>query len=288
MKRRWLVPFATLALVSAAQVHADLQQVLGRRFVVKANPDATRRVLAIGSESSTDVALVGDPTVSGGRLRVVVHGASPSEATFLLLPASRWTRTAAGFVYRDAGIEGVRRVLLRRSPNGSALLKVMIVAPPGSLFDLVQPPNPGDDVSVLVTIEGGDTYCWALGGPSGGIEGADTATRWVIRDATAEAGCATVTPTSTTTTSSLGVPPCGTQVASCDSWCPNAPLCDGWCPAGSFCDSEYDPGSGLETCVCKAGGPPCADVSELTCRGACPPGLGCITNFSAPFPCSCR
>jgi hypothetical protein len=278
-----------LALTIAANgVHAVPQQLLGKRFVVKANADAPRRILALGAESATDVSVVGDPTTSGGRLRIIIHGATPTETTFVL-GAPQWTKTSTGFVYRNAS-DGVRRVLLKRSPGGAALLKVVIVTMPGGLFDNVLPPNPGEDVSVILTIEGGGEYCFALGGVSGGVEVADTATRWVIRDATVDAGCATVTPTSTTTTSSLGVPPCGTMAASCQpgTFCPNAPFCDGWCPTGSFCDVEYDNGTGVETCVCREGGIPCAAQNELTCLGACPPGLGCVTTFTALFPCSCQ
>jgi hypothetical protein len=53
----------------------------------------------------------------------------------------------------------------------------------------VVPPNPGVDATVVLSIQGGDTYCASFGGAAGGISGPNDARFWRVRNATAETVC---------------------------------------------------------------------------------------------------
>jgi hypothetical protein len=174
---------------------AASQQILGKKLLVR-NPtgaEQRRTLVALGRESATDVpAIVGDPTVSGALLRVTLNGATSTGGAFLL-DAAGWSASNAGFTYSGpTGPDGdpVRRVVLKRTPAGTALLKVVIRGSVGTQpVDLV-PPNPGTDAAVTLAINGGgDTYCVSLGGAAGGTSGPDTASVWRIRDALAQPGC---------------------------------------------------------------------------------------------------
>ena len=177
------------------QAHAASQQILGKKLLVR-NPtgaEQRRTLVALGRESATDVpAIVGDPTVSGALLRVTLNGATSTGGAFLL-DAAGWSASSAGFTYSGpTGADGdpVRRVVLKRTPAGTSLLKVVIKGSVGTQpVDLV-PPNPGTDAAVTLAINGGgDTYCVSLGGAAGGTSGPDTASLWRIRNAVAEPGC---------------------------------------------------------------------------------------------------
>jgi hypothetical protein len=50
------------------------------------------------------------------------------------------------------------------------------------------PPNTGTDGGIILSINGGGTYCAAFGADAGGTEVKDTSTLWKIINASAE-GC---------------------------------------------------------------------------------------------------
>lgn len=206
-----------LTLLAAGVASAADRQILGRKLFVKdvAGVEPGRVVIGLGRETATDIpALVGDPTSTGATLHVVANGAAASNETYAL-PAAGWTATATGFRYAGpiAG-EPVRRVLLRRTEGGLALLKAVLKGSVGTNDLDVVPPNPGDDGGLVLEITAGDRYCVSFGNAAGGTELEDTGTQWKLLNATSESGCAATTvtstslgPTVTTTTSSTTIPP---------------------------------------------------------------------------------
>ena len=89
----------------------------------------------------------------------------------------------------------VRKVIIKRTPSGRAILKVVLVGSIGSQSLDVVPPNAGDEAGLILTLNGplnsSATYCVGFGGAAGGEEGDDDAALWKIKDATAEPGCPT-------------------------------------------------------------------------------------------------
>ena len=55
----------------------------------------------------------------------------------------------------------------------------------------ILPPNPGDEGGVILTINGGATYCVSFGGAALGTETADQPTLWKLLNPTAQTGCVT-------------------------------------------------------------------------------------------------
>jgi hypothetical protein len=84
----------------------------------------------------------------------------------------------------------VRRVILKRTPSGRALVKALLKGNVGTQSLDVVPPNLGDEGGIILTIPGGGTYCATYGGAAGGAEIKDNAVQWKIINADAE-GCPT-------------------------------------------------------------------------------------------------
>ena len=203
-----------LALVAVAgPVGAATQTILGGTFDLRTSysDDPTRRrVLVIGFEDvGTPNVVIGDPTLNGATLRIVVRGdAGTTEQTFDL-PAAGWTAYITrhdwpvymGFRYTNSETGGaVRSITIERSgfssPEGTPpptepkpgkfRTRIQLRGLDG-LIDLV-PPNPGTEAGVELTLDGGDTYCLAFGGAAGGTVLGNTPRRFSIRKPLAE-GC---------------------------------------------------------------------------------------------------
>jgi len=171
--------------------------VLGKKLLVK-NPtsdESERAVVVFGQEAATDIgpSVIGDPTVSGATLQVIASGGTDRARTYQL-DAPGW-RTAGSVGYRYAGPtadgDPVKKVLIKRTPGGKALLKVILSGSVGTRNLDVIPPNLGDAGGIVLSIAGGGTYCAAFGGTAGGTEVEDTPQLWKVTNATAE-GCPTV------------------------------------------------------------------------------------------------
>jgi hypothetical protein len=185
-----------------AQRYAIGRPILGRRLLVK-NPtgdETGRTVMALGRETGTDfgLAILGDPTLSGATLRVIAKGTTDSDQTYLL-DASGWTNafSLASFNdgYRYDGPTGgdgdpVKKVIIKRTAAGTAVLKAIIKGSVGTQSLDVVPPNLGDDGGIILQIPGGGTYCVALGGATGSREVKDDATQWTVINASLH-GCPT-------------------------------------------------------------------------------------------------
>jgi hypothetical protein len=167
--------------------------VLGRRMVIKdpTGNEVARATTVVGREVATDVGptIVGDPTASGATLRVITNGDTPSDQTFVL-DADGWSPLATGYAYSGpTGADGdpVQKVLLKRTPAGTALVKVVLKGRVGIQPLNVVPPNLGTGGGIALTIGGAARYCVAFGGAAAGSIVADTPAVWKVLDATGEA-----------------------------------------------------------------------------------------------------
>jgi hypothetical protein len=204
---------AVLALAAVASpAGAATQTILGGTFDlrVSATGDPARsRVLLIGYEDvGTPNVVVGDPTVGGATLRIVVRGdAGTTEQTFVL-PAEGWNAYITrhdwpvymGFRYTNAVTGGpVRSITIERSgfssPEGTPppaepkpgkfRTRIQLIGRDGPI-DLV-PPDPGTEAGVELTLGGGDTYCLVFGGAAGGRVLGNTSRRFAVRKPLSEA-----------------------------------------------------------------------------------------------------
>jgi hypothetical protein len=181
---------ACVVILSAPASAAD-HSILGRALVVRSGGDeSTRKVLALGEESASDVVGLSDPTAAGATLDVAVAGDTGGSQTFSL-PAAGWSAIASGYRYRPpAGATApVALVVLKRNAKGIALLRVKLSGGVGSEDLQIVPPALGDSGLVELEVTGGDRYCVGLGGSAGGTEPSDTATLWRVVRATSEAPC---------------------------------------------------------------------------------------------------
>ena len=181
-----VVAVLTLLGQSASPVGAAEQIVLGKSFFVKdpapERDAALRRVTVVGRDGANNDTIAGDPVTGGATIDIIANGATSTEQIFRL-PAGAsvngspgWTTLInsprVGFSYKDLlGTNGpVKAARIERT--GSVLsIKVVIVGAlgPGPQPHLtVVPPAPGIDGGMRFTINGGDTYCLAFGGPAGG------------------------------------------------------------------------------------------------------------------------
>src|SRR5262245_54611527 len=114
-----------LLLFVAALAGAADQLVRGRKLLIT-NPtgaESDRVVLITGRSYPSYVTLVGNPTVDGASLQVVSNGAHGT-TQLLTLAAAGWTATSTGFRYIGPTTgDPVRRVILKRTPGGVALVK---------------------------------------------------------------------------------------------------------------------------------------------------------------------
>ncbi len=173
------------------------QALLGKRLLVKdpsAGADATKRkVVVAAKETGSPDGIVGSPLVAGAVLELIANGANSSSQTFLL-PAGNsssgrpfWRALgSAGFRYVDAHGENgaVKRVLIRKSPSGTFVMKVVVVGKNGAL-DVV-PPSPGANGYATLRFPGGDRYCVAY--DAGAPAKNNGAKLWGVRNSTMQ-GC---------------------------------------------------------------------------------------------------
>ena len=164
-------------------------------FVRNPGDEDDRMLVAMGKEKPTDIgtSIDGDPTAAGATLRVIASGGTDTDQTYVL-DASGWRRLGStGFGYAGpTGGDGdpVRRVVIKRRPGGSTLFRAILDGGLGSQSLDVVPPDPGDDVRLVLQFSnGGGTYCVTLGAAFGSTESLDTAQAWQLSGATAEAAC---------------------------------------------------------------------------------------------------
>jgi hypothetical protein len=258
------------------------RQILGKKILVK-NPtgdESTRKTVATAKEAATDLGptIIGDPTVTGATLRMIVNGPTSSDQTYAL-DAAGWTATGGGYRYTGpTGLDGdpVRKVTFRRTGGGVALAKILLRGSAGTQPLSVVPGNPTSNGGFVLTINDGATYCVSYGGTAGGTVLSDTQAMWGVLNATAQPGCPT--PPSTTSTST-------TSTSSTTSTTVALPACD---PIGSLCGSCGDG-------IClphQAGSPGCASASSCVATtgicandAGCPGGQYCMSDLMYTYCC---
>jgi hypothetical protein len=256
-------------LLALSFAHAADRIVLGRSIKVT-NPtgvEEKRTVTVRGQEDGTDVSAITSPLPAGATLTVVANGVVSTAQTYVLDSAG-WRVSSAGYRYRGpTGIDGdpVKRVLIKRSPAGTALIQAVIKGNRGSQPLTIVPPNSGSDGGLVLDVVGGDRYCVKLGGGAGGAVRQDTARVWRIAGATAEDGCPALPSTTTTTVPSV----CGNGVVEPAEACDGAAL--GQC--GTFGLSCGAAGTSVGCQCCLRGGfvpnPP-GGVVPYCCDGSFP------------------
>ena len=130
--------------------------------------------------------MIGDPTTEGATLRIALSGGTASDETFVLDPEGWTPLGTTGFAYGGpTGADGdpVRRVLIKRTPRGKAILKAILSGNVGTQPLDVVPPNPGFQAHLVLTIPGGGVYCTSFGGGDEGSEVVDEAGRWKMLNA---------------------------------------------------------------------------------------------------------
>lgn len=178
-----------------AQRYAAGRPIAGRKILVKdpTGIESDRGIVALAKETLTDVGatIVGDPTITGATLRVITNGMTASDETYVL-DAGGWSVAGTvGFKYTGpTGLDGdpVRKVVVKRTSSGRALLKALVRGNVGTESLDVVPPDAGSDGGIILTIHGGGTYCAAFGGAAGGIEAVDHARLWKVLVPTGQ-GC---------------------------------------------------------------------------------------------------
>ena len=116
-----------------------------------------RTIIALGRETATDIGatVLGNPTTTGASLRVITNGTTPSDQTYALDSAGWSTAGTVGYKYSGpTGGDGdpVKKVLVKRTPSGTALLKAILKGSLGTQSLDVVPPNLGDDGGIILTI----------------------------------------------------------------------------------------------------------------------------------------
>jgi len=180
-----------------AQRFALGRLIRGKKLLVR-NPGAEsqRTVVAVAKETATDIgsAIIGDPVAAGATLRIITKGTTNSDQTYVL-DGSGWAQAGTtGFKYTGpTGGDGdpVQKVILKRTSSGKALLRATLKGSIGTQSLDVVPPNLGDEAGLILTINGGATYCVSFGGAAGGEETGDSDVLWKIVNPTAEPGCPT-------------------------------------------------------------------------------------------------
>lgn len=216
---------AALALTGAAgplarPARAADQTILGSKLTVKDGGTAAKRlVLVSAKEKGSANTLVGDPTMDGAVLEVMVGGTFPSSQAFVLPQgtnssgAAFWIGSTGSFTYRDsAGDNGpVSSVQVQISDSGIFQMKVKISGKNGNVD--VLPPAPGTDGCVALSIDGGDRYSASFG-PGSDVTNSG-AQLFSAKTPDAEAECDVVPTTTTTTTTTLPHGPWSTAGVEC-------------------------------------------------------------------------
>jgi hypothetical protein len=202
-----------LLVRGVAGAPAATQTILGVKLDVR-NPrvdDPGARSVSVFAQEEpySPNLLVGDPTVSGATLRVIVRGGAVVRDETHDLPAAGWRSYLTRhdwpvykvFSYSNASTGGpVRSVIVQRggyaSPEGTPppvdprpgefRLKVRLVGRDGAIG--VLPPDPGEEGDIVLSVGDGDAYCVAFGGPAGGRIIANTLRRFAVMRPTLE-GC---------------------------------------------------------------------------------------------------
>ncbi len=297
-------------VLGASTLRAADEVILGTQVRIKdpTGVEDRRQVKVVGKESQTALPTPLAQPGAGATLTVVTQGTTPSAQAFVL--TGTWVAAgSSGWKYVAGGTAPVKLLLLNRTANGTAQLKVLLKGNVGTDPLTLVPPNLGTEAGIILDDGNGTRYCLRLGGAAGGVVKKNDATQFFLGvRATApaiEAGCPTTTTTSTTlpsttttttttftSTTTLGSQ-CG-QYPTCADSCPTGQACGVFCGfrgCGCFCVPSDEcagsaptcggscpsgqvcsPLNGVNACEC---GYTCDSSEAPTCGGTCPPGQVC-------------
>jgi hypothetical protein len=171
--------------LGAVAVHAADQMKPTKLFFVT-NPSADaakRRLLFSSKEGASSNTVVGDPTISGAKLRISVRGGA--EQCFDM-PASGWAAIGPlGFRYKDFdGPGAVTAASIKKTPSGVFTIKLRVSGRTGSLDVVPVAGATGFDANF--TLGGGDDYCAGGTTPQGAT---DTDRAYKVKGLGAPASC---------------------------------------------------------------------------------------------------
>ncbi len=308
----WLV---VVAVLIGSVATGGAQTILGSKFALQAKPGfpETAKLALKAQEKLSPEAVTGDPLTNGATLQVIVNGGMPTTQTIDLPPGARWRGISeitplgkGGWKYYEsiAPLHGgrvtpVKALVYARSSTGTFKLAITMDSRYVPLDVAV--PNPGTFAGIVLTVNGGPTYCVNFGGAAGGVFGRNDALGFRVSKPTQEGVCATGTPT------------CGDGIVdspfeTCDVG--NDLACPGLCGANGlaclcpFCgDATIDPGESCDgqahlgsctegcsyTCTCAVCGDDVVQTPAEDCDGddaVCGEGLTCAPP-GAPNQCHC-
>jgi hypothetical protein len=257
-------------VLAAGLAAAASYQIVGQKLQIKDKAtEKERKVTVQAKEPGTDIPPIPDLTTEFVTLDISTYGTTPSSVQYFLSPYPApygWKASNTGAKYKPAPGDSnpVKQVAIKRTTNGTALLKVQLKGDIGSSPLNLEPANPGSGGSLSLATST-DRYCVNFGGAAGGAIKTNTEQQFKVV--------------------------CGGSAPCVETACPcstnAAPTCGGGhCPNGEECFSieGFDPFFGpTTTCGCLAtGSTACGPTNYPACGDACPAGSSCIP-YTDPF-----
>jgi hypothetical protein len=208
--------FAAVVVLVSAAAFAAQQLLPTKTLLVKNPPSGARKALWKVRESASAATVVGDPTIGGASLHLVL---APGGDQCINMPASGWSPIGSiGFRYSDSTLANgpVRVAQIKKTPSGNFLIKAVLKNGGPTPIGVV-PGGPSTSYAVNFAMPSGDEYC---GGSAGAIPNPNNATTFKVSNDGAPAGCAaactppptgistTSTSTTSTTSTTIGGPCC--------------------------------------------------------------------------------
>jgi glucose/arabinose dehydrogenase len=213
-----------LGVALGGPTFAAEQPVPTKTLIVKNPSSGARRVLWKVVERSSAATVVGDPTVDGASLHVVL---TPGGDQCVPMPASGWTPIGTiGFRYTDRALANgpIKTAQVKKTQAGTFQLRALLRAG-GPTPIAVAPGDPTTSWATKFTLGTGDEYC---GGSATATPDPNGATVFKVSNDGAPAGCVaacggavtTSTVATASSTTSTGVTPTSsttstTAVTSC-------------------------------------------------------------------------
>ena len=184
-----------VALMLSGSGFAAQQLVPTKTLLVKNPPSGARKVLYKVRETASAATVVGDPTVDGATLALVL---TPGGGQCVTMPASGWSPIGSiGFKYKDTTLANgpVKVAMVKKTPSGTFLVKALLKTG-GPTSIVITPGNPTTSYATNFRIGTGDEYC---GGSSTATPNPNNTTTFKISNDGAPASCTTGCDVSTTT-----------------------------------------------------------------------------------------
>ena len=159
MKRsaKGLAYAVTLSSLVTGLAYAAVQLKPTKLLLAKNPPSGpmARTIVWKVKERGSSNTLVGDPTASGAKMRIVL---SPGGNQCVTMPASGWSAISTlGFKYRDPSLANgpVKVASIKKTPSGTFQIKAKLK---GSGITVV-PGNPTSTYATNLKLGAGDEYC---------------------------------------------------------------------------------------------------------------------------------